>query len=142
MKKIILLVSVIVSLWASPESDMLRDDSTAAREFKEYSFAFMKTQENFNEQTSEALLKQGNINTTQIEINDLTRNQVKAINSDISDIKTKLSYVNTQGTSPVVSSDVKYINQKVNSLEDKLYRLERMLAQQDERLRAVERRIK
>ena len=139
MRKIILLVSVIVSLWASSESDMLRDDSKAIREFKEYSFAFMKTQENFNEQTSEALLKQLSFNSTQNEINDKVKSQISNLNQYILDVKSK---VDSNNNSPVVSSDVKYINQKVNSLEDKLYRLERMLAQQDERLRAVERRIK
>lgn len=139
MKKIILLVSVIVSLWASPESDMLRDDLKAAREFKEYSFAFMKTQENFNEQTSEALLKQLSFNSTQNEINDKVKSQLSNLNQYILDIKTK---IDSNNNSSVVSSDVKYINQKVNSLEDKLYRLERMLSQQDERLRAVERRVK
>ena len=44
MRKIILLVSVIVSLWASPESDMLGDHSKATRDFKVHVFSVLDKQ--------------------------------------------------------------------------------------------------
>ena len=138
MRKIILLVSVIVSLWASPESDMLGDHSKATRDFKVHVFSVLDKQDELNEQTSEALLKQLSFNSTQNEINSTYRINIKNLYQELSEVRAKLSYVNVSSQ----GQDTRHLTLKLKGLEDTFYRIERMLSQQDERLRAVERRAK
>ena len=143
MKKLLLSLTLTCSLFAATEAEMLSDNLKSTRDFKEHTFSVIKKLETTisnNEQLNEI---QGDVNKYQEKINSDQSDINKQYKEDLSDLGTQLNTLRSSIQSNINSGSAnRFTDEKINRLDDKIYRLERNISDQDSRIRKLEMKVR
>lgn len=138
MKKLFLILFTGLLLQASSIDDMLQDTPASTKEFKSYIFKTLESFADVSEQQADINLKQLAFSSNQAEINTTTDLRIKNLSSDLSDIKYRVMSLSQTSD----RSKLDYIQQKINQLDDKIWRIENSQKQLEDKIRTLERRVK
>lgn len=123
MRKVLLSLALAGSLFAATEVEL---------------DAVKQQQSVINQQQSEINLNQEKINDNQIDTNKQNREELDNVKSQFSSLKNLVHQTQSNNS----GSTNRYTDEKLNRLDDKIYRLERTLSDQDSRIRKLEMKVR
>ena len=130
MRKVFLSLALAGSLFAATQSyDKVIINESASK---------IEAQQFINEKQIELNEQQGNINKYQEQMNNEQIDTNKHVRDEIIDLQKQLNVIKSQSS----NNNNRLYDEKINRVEDKIYRLERTLSDQDTRIRRLESKVR
>lgn len=130
MRKVFLSLALAGSLFAATQSsDKVTINESASK---------IEAQQFINEKQIELNEQQGNINKYQEQMNNEQIDTNKHVRDEIIDLQKQLNVIKSQSS----NNNNRLYDEKINRVEDKIYRLERTLSDRDTRIRRLESKVR